>query len=110
VRRAIAYAHSIGDRPPMIGTMYTAGRLLAPIAHPQRLATLAGGILDGWFKPMSDVIPERDRLPVAALVEVEAALGTDAYRTARARGAAMSYDELVDFVLTELDAALAAFD
>jgi hypothetical protein len=69
-----------------------------------------GDILDGWFKPMSNIILERDRLPAAALVDVEAALGTDSYRNARARGALMSYDELVELVLTELDAALTAFD
>ena len=110
VRRSIAYAHSIGDRPPMIGTLHTAGQLLSPIADPERFAILAGGILDGWFKPMSNIILERDRLPAAALVDVEAALGTDSYRNARARGAVMSYDELVELVLTELDAALTAFD
>jgi tetratricopeptide (TPR) repeat protein len=110
VRRSIAYAHSIGDRPPMIGTLHTAGQLLAPFADPERFAVLAGGILDGWFKPMSNIIRERDRLPEAALVEVEAVLGTDRYRTTRARGAAMSYDELVSLVLAELDAALAALD
>ena len=105
-RTSIAYAHSIGDRPPMIGTLHTAGQLLAPVADPERFATLAGGILDGWFKPMSNIIREHDRLPTTALADVEESLGTDRYQTARARGAAMSYDELVALVLTLLDAAL----
>src|SRR5438067_11735905 len=99
VRRAIAYAHSIGDRPPMVGTLHPAGRLLAPADDPERFANLAGGILDGWFKPMGNIIPERDRLPASALAEVEAMLGSERYRAARARGAAMSYDELISLVL-----------
>jgi tetratricopeptide (TPR) repeat protein len=110
VRMAITYAHSIGDRPPMVGTLHTAGRLLAPVADAERFATLAGGVLDGWFEPMSTIIPDRDRLPASALAAVEAALGTDRYRAARARGAAMTYDELVALVVTELDTALAALD
>jgi len=109
-RTSIAYAHSTGDRPPMIGTLHTAGQLLTAIAEPERFATLAGGILDGWFKPMSSIIRDNDRLPMSALVDVEASLGTDRYQTARARGAALSYDELVALVLTELDAALTTLD
>jgi hypothetical protein len=107
VRRSIAYAHSIGDRPPMVGTLHTATRLLPPVDDPERFANLAGGILDGWFKPMGNIIPERDRLPASALAEVEAMLGSDRYRAARARGAAMRYDELVSLVLAALDAAIA---
>jgi predicted ATPase/class 3 adenylate cyclase len=110
VRRSIAYAHAIGDRPPMIGTLHTAGKLLAPVADPERFAILAGGILDGWFKPMSNIIPERDRLPATALADAEAILGTEGYRTARARGATMAYDELVALVVEELDDALVRHD
>jgi predicted ATPase len=109
-RTSIAHSHSTGDRPPMIGTLHTAGQLLAPIADPERFAILAGGILDGWFKPMSNIIRERDRLPAAALADVEESLGTDRYQTARARGTALGYDELVTLVLAELDAALTALE
>jgi predicted ATPase len=109
-RMSLAYAHSIGDRPPMIGTLHTASQLLATIAEPERFAILAGGILDGWFKPMSNIIPERDRLPRSALADVEGTLGADRYRTARRRGAAMTYDELIALVLAELDAALAGLE
>jgi predicted ATPase len=110
VRQSIAYAHSIGDRPPMVGTLHTAAKLLAPMSEPERFAILAGGILDGWFKPMANIIPEADRLPPTALRDAEAVLGTETYRTARARGATMAYDELVALVLTEIDDALARLD
>jgi hypothetical protein len=37
-----------------------------------------------------------------ALVDVAAALGTDAYARAQQLGAAMTYDEIVAFTLSEL--------
>ena len=109
-RRSIGYAHSIGDRPPMISTLHTAANLLAPITDPERCAVLAGGILDGWCKPMSTIIPERDRLAPNALAELEAVLGTDAFRDARARGASMNFDNLVALILEELDTAISSLD
>jgi predicted ATPase/class 3 adenylate cyclase len=106
VRESIAYADSIGDRPPMVGTLHTAGRLLTRVAPPETVAVFAGGVFDGWFQAMSEIVPESDRLPVEALTRVEAELGADDYHSAWVRGAAMSYEELVAFALAGLDAAI----
>ena len=75
LRESIAYSDSIGDRPPMVGALHTAGKLLARVASPETVAIFAGGVFDGWFKAMSDIVPERDRIPVDARSLVKAGPG-----------------------------------
>jgi predicted ATPase/class 3 adenylate cyclase len=110
VRRSIFHGDAIGDRPPIVGGLHTAGRTLAGVAAPEAIAVIAGGLYDGWYQGMTGTVPERDRLTGAPLAAAEAVLGEDRFRTAWERGAVMSYEELVAFTLAELDEALSQFD
>ncbi len=104
VIRAIEYADMVGDRPPMIDSMFTSARLLAN-SDVGTLAVLAGGIRDGWFAPMAQLVRPMEDIPVAALERARTELGEGVYTTAWARGAAMSYDELIAFTLNALRGA-----
>ena len=102
VIRAIVYADRVGDRPPMIDSMFTAARVLLARGDGEALATLMGGIQEGWFAPMAKIVrPEHD-IDSAVLGAIRSDLGNEAYARARARGAAMSYDEIIAFTLQEL--------
>ncbi len=99
--RAIEYADMVGDRPPMIDSMFTAARLLAD-ADAETLVVLTGGIREGWFASMSQLVRPTEDIPAAGLERARAELGDDGYERAYARGAALSYDELIAFTLAAL--------
>ena len=70
---------------------------------------LAGAAHDGCLAPLSGFIPPVHRAESAASIGgLRLALGTAAYDHEWARGAAMSYDDVVTFALRELDRLVAA--
>jgi hypothetical protein len=78
-------------------------RLLFAVGDAEAAVLLAGALIDGWFREMvlvtADEFSQRDALLRAA----EATLGSERYAAARARGAAMPYEQVVGYALGELD-------
>jgi hypothetical protein len=84
---------------------------LVELGHPEPAAVLAGAETDGplaqWTTGLVGVraeLQDRDE----ALNTLRASLGPDAYARTAARGAAMTYDEIVEYTLNELEQLLAA--
>jgi tetratricopeptide (TPR) repeat protein len=104
VIRAIEYADMVGDRPPMVDQMFTSARLLAA-SDAATFVTVSAGFRNGWFAPMASVVRPAEDIPADALDRARAELGEGGYTAAWARGAAMSYDELIAFTLQALRAS-----
>jgi predicted ATPase/class 3 adenylate cyclase len=101
VIRNIEYADMVGDRPPMIDAMFTSARLLAR-SDLEKLVVVAAGIRDGWWGPMSQIVRPNEDIPADALERARAEIGDARFSEAWARGAEMSYDELIAFTLDAL--------
>jgi predicted ATPase len=104
-REAIAHSHEIGDRAWLQAPINSALRLLWTAGGAEAAAVLAGALIDGWFHELvltlrADVSSRDEALRAAA-----ATLGPGPYEAARSRGAAMSYEEVIAYVLAELDRA-----
>jgi hypothetical protein len=106
IRTAIAYGDAIGDRPPMVGPLHIAVHLVGPTAEPQIAATLAGAVVDGWYRDMSNMVSEPERVTRVSFPEVRAVLGGMRFDAQWDRGAAMSYEDLIALALAEVDAAI----
>jgi hypothetical protein len=96
----------VGDRPPMIDSMFTSARMLARFDL-EKLVVVAGGIHDGWWAPMSQIVRPSEAIPAEALERARVEMGDAQYAQAWARGAGMSYDELLAFTLDALRALTA---
>jgi hypothetical protein len=105
-RDSIAGSDAVGDRPPISGTLHTAARALVGVAEPEVIATLGGAIYAGWYTFMLPRTPVADRLSEVDLDAARKALSPRGFDEAWEAGAAMSYEELIPFVLSALDRAL----
>jgi N-acetylglutamate synthase-like GNAT family acetyltransferase len=77
---------------------------------PESAVTVAGAATRGPLRSMRMVaVHERGRRR-ALQDRLREQLGADAYDSAIERGAAMSYEEALDYVHAELDAALSEFE
>jgi predicted ATPase/class 3 adenylate cyclase len=110
VRAAVVHSEHIGDHPQLVSALAFATTILSRSGHQEPAAVLAGVIVDGS-------LAEINRFPGSArehgdrvLVRIEEALGSDAYRRAAARGASMSFEEIVEYTIGELDRVIAEPD
>jgi hypothetical protein len=106
LREAVLYDHHGGLRTELVMVFDRGLRILARIGHPDIAAVLAGAVT-GPFQTMSTIPANEVHDQRAAIDEIRTALGPDEYQRATSRGAAMSYEDLVDYALTELDRLLA---
>ncbi|MGH9920436.1 MAG: hypothetical protein ACRD6W_16400, partial [Nitrososphaerales archaeon] len=109
-RRSIAYSDLIGDRPPVVGTLHAAGRLLSFLNDTEGVATLGGALYEGWFGPMTQIVVEDVRTTSDLIEASRSSLGEDRFDNAWRRGGSMSYEEIIAFVLQHLDSAIELFD
>jgi hypothetical protein len=104
----VAYGHHIGDRRTFVGVLSRASIALVELEHPGPAAVLTGVVNDGplaeWDALTGVEADQQDR--ERAHDAMLAALGSDRYQHATARGAAMSYDEVVDYARSELERLL----
>jgi hypothetical protein len=103
VREAIAHSDEIGDRAWIQSPMNSALRLLAAQGEEEAAIVIAGALLEGWFRELVLTFESDVAQRGAILRAAEAALGPERYAAARARGAAMTYEEAVGYALGELD-------
>jgi predicted ATPase/class 3 adenylate cyclase len=103
LREAITHEYQIADYSELAGTLLVATTVLAEAGRAEATAVIGGfateGIVADFGVPYQG--PEREE-QIEAQSRARAELGHEACDAAHARGAAMSYEEIVDLVLAAL--------
>jgi hypothetical protein len=111
-REAVKHGHERGDRPMLTAALDCTLAVLHAIGHDEAAAVLAGaqaaGVASGVSRPLTGGLVGDLGLAADALDEVRETLGDDLYADATGRGAAMTLDDTVAYVLTVLDVAVLA--
>ena len=107
LRLSTVKGYEIGERAQFVATIGWGVYVLARFGHFEQAAVLAGALVDGPLAELSHYPGVARTHGDRALSPIEQALGADSYRVATARGAEMTYDEIVAFMLTEVDRLLA---
>jgi len=111
-REAVKHGHERGDRPMLTAALDCTLAVLHAIGHDEAAAVLAGaqaaGVASGVARPLTGGLVGDLGLAAAALDEVRETLGDSLYAHATRRGAEMTLDDTVAYVLTVLDVAALA--
>jgi hypothetical protein len=104
LREAIVVSRDQGRRPQLASALDWSLVPLIKIGRPQAAATFVGALAGG---PLADVsnFPLVDAARARVRERLHAALGADTTERLVARGAAMTYDEIVEFALHHLEPA-----
>jgi predicted ATPase/class 3 adenylate cyclase len=107
LRKAVLLSRDYGERPQMGAALGWGIAVFQIAGRPEQAAVFVGALNSGALRAVSNH-PRAARGHGPRRVEqLRAVLGDDV-DVGMARGAAMSYDEIVEYVLAELDAAEAA--
>lgn len=100
LREAIVHTYQVADYNELAGVLVIATTVLANAGIPEQIAVVGGFVTDGVVADFAVTFdgPERDE-QIEAQTRARTELGSDAYDAAYARGAAMSYEEIVDLTL-----------
>ncbi len=99
LHEATTRAHNVGDRPGLVSLLNRAGvPALAELGHAAEAAELAGVVTEGPLHALTLGGADADDR-AAAIAILQAQLPATAYRDAAARGASMSYEAVVRYVL-----------
>jgi len=110
-REAVKHGHERGDRPMISSALECSVAVLHAMGRDEAAAVLAGAILEGVATGVPRTVTGglvADLGVAGALDEARAALGEEEYLAALGRGAQMSLDETVAYVLSVLDVAALA--
>ncbi|HXY95123.1 MAG TPA: adenylate/guanylate cyclase domain-containing protein [Acidimicrobiia bacterium] len=107
LRESFRFFADMGDRPQLVAATNWGIRITDRVGELETSAVLVGVAYDGPLNSLNNFPGSRLAPDDPTLVRLEHDLGHDAYLAARARGAAMSYDQVVGYVLAELDRMLA---
>jgi predicted ATPase len=104
LRASVVSGHELGDRPQFVATIGWGVFVFSRFGQLEQAAVLAGALVDGPLAEISRFPGVAQSHEDPALTRVRSAIGTDAYRDAAARGAAMSFDDVVAYMIREIDA------
>lgn len=110
-REAVKQGHERGDRPMLTSALECSAAVLHAMGRDEAAAMLAGALLAGVATGMPRSVTGglvADLGVADAVEQSRAALGEDEYETALARGAELSLDGVVAYVLSVLDVAALA--
>jgi tetratricopeptide (TPR) repeat protein len=101
LRKGIEFLYERGRSPELDGAFGFAIEILALLGHGELAAVIVGSVFDGALQLLRamPMPPGRSPLDVRALREY---LGRERFNALVAQGAAMTYDELVDWTLASL--------
>jgi tetratricopeptide (TPR) repeat protein len=111
-REAVAYSHDVGDRSNLATAIVRGAAITAILGHGD-LGAVLSGIVDGPALAihLSEHFSASEIVDYRSVQErTRTAIGDAAYDAATARGAAMGADEVVPYVLSELDRLLDDLD
>jgi ATP/maltotriose-dependent transcriptional regulator MalT len=103
MRAAFRHFADVGDRPQLIGSLSRCVRVLLRSGDADTAAVLVGVMTDGPLAELNNYPGSQFAEDHPRLVALEAELGTERYRDARAEGARLSHDEVTVLVLGALD-------
>ena len=103
LREAIVHTYQVADYNELAGVLVIATTVLAHAGLPEEIAVIGGFVADGVVADFAATFdgPERDE-QIEAQTHARKQLGDDAYEAAYARGAGMSYEEIVDLALAAI--------
>ncbi len=103
LRDAIVFCHETGQRPQLDGAFGYAVDVLVCLGRSRDAFVVVGAIVRGALQHLLEMSlpPERD--PAAALAAARIAVTDQERRDAMARGAAMTYEQLVAWLVDVLD-------
>ncbi len=107
LREAITHCHTVADYPELAGVLNTTITILVESGALEHAAVLTGFVLEGPVAHFAMLFSgaEGDE-QLAAQTRIRTELGDEHFNTAYSRGAAMTYEEIVDHALGVLaDAA-----
>ena len=110
LRVAVVKGNELGDRPQFVAIIGWGVFVFARFGALEPAAVLAGALVDGPLAEISRFPGVAQSHDDRALARLEEALGADAYREAAARGAEMTFDEVVAYMVSEIDGCLAKLD
>ena len=103
LREGVQWGHDAGGRLVLATALDRGIHILESCDQPLPAAMITGAVTQGALAGMSMIsIAEQDDR-AAALEQLKARLGAAELDAALTRGAAMSYDEVVEYTLTELE-------
>ncbi len=104
LRESVLLARDDGARPQIAATLDWALGALTKVGRPEAAATIVGALTG---EPLAKVgnYPGVDGVRARTLERVRPVLGDDATDALVARGAAMNYDEIVEYALRHLEPA-----
>jgi tetratricopeptide (TPR) repeat protein len=108
LRDALSAADDVGDRPTFFSALDRAIEILVSAGELDRAAVITGVVTRGPFREMTSLQggPE-EQARARVIEELRGRLGAPRFDAAVERGAALSYDEVIDYSVGELDALLA---
>jgi hypothetical protein len=108
LHEAVTYFQRVGPRTELVVVVAQFARTLAGRGKAEPAAVVAGIVAAGPLMAMGATgTPQRmERATVTARAEI----GDVAYETAFARGAAMTYDDAITYIRSQLDLAIAETD
>ena len=102
LHEALGDTRESGDRPELIGVLDRAVVALSALGSPEHAAVAGGAVTGGPLAHLS-FLPDMERRERAdALERARAELGDDAYHAAITRGAAMTYEQNLEYWINEL--------
>jgi predicted ATPase/class 3 adenylate cyclase len=108
LRDGVVRAHDSGQLVMLAFVLSCGVNVAIDLDAPEFAATLGGAVSDGSLAGRTYIVDARVRADgQAALDHARAQLRPDLYDAARASGIAMSYNEIVEYALSELDRLLA---
>jgi tetratricopeptide (TPR) repeat protein len=106
IREAVKHSHDRGDRPMLAVALECAVAVLQRLGRDEAAAVLVGaisaGVATGSGEPQSGALVADLRV-AEAIDRARAALGKEQFAAAESRGAALTLDETVGYVLSVLD-------
>jgi tetratricopeptide (TPR) repeat protein len=106
---AISYGNYVGSRPVVVDLLGAGADVLLRVGEPSTATVLAASLLHGALGAIN-VSSQRDAELDRTLVAAREVLGDEQYQRMFDRGAAMSYDEVVEFSLDEVRAMSEAIE
>ena len=106
LREAIGRSNYVGYRSLVVEVLAPGAEILLRAGDPATATVLVGSLLEGVLPAINSALSQRYVDLERSLVAVHEALGDEQYQRMFARGAAMSYEEIVDFALAEVRRAI----
>ncbi len=105
LRSAVVYTRDTGDHLTTMAGVTRAVEILAAAGREEGAVVISSAVTQSHLRSQMLALVEQQQ---PLIEDLRARLGEARYEAARTQGAALAYDDLVLFTLTEIDAALAA--